>query len=204
MAYRPLSVDAQTPRMVRDFIRVHLDMQFHDVHCMLRLPLPEHDLYAGCNFAAANTLLSLVSGCSVTLYHQGSQPRKSGEFFRGVLREFYPWDFEPPEGAAKEDSISLLYYQFRNPLAHAFGVQEANQNNLVLTIGKGNHREADIEALEQPTNRPTGLPTIAATGGSTTLIVEGLYCGVREMVCRLTADKKRMNATERYLKGVLA
>ena len=113
MAYTPLSIDPNTPRTVRDFIQVHLDMQFHDVHCMFRLPLPEHDVRAGCNFAAANTLLSLVSGCSVTLYEQGSQPRKSGQFFKGVLGDFYPWSLEPAVGAPKNEAIDLLYNPFQ-------------------------------------------------------------------------------------------
>src|SRR5438132_1815043 len=120
MAYTPLAIDPDTPRTVRDFIRVHLDMQFHDVHCMFRLPIPQQDI-AGCNFAAANTLLSLVSGCSVTLYRQGHQPRQSGQLFKGVLRDFYPLELEPPAGAPKGEAIEALYYRFRNPLAHAFG-----------------------------------------------------------------------------------
>ena len=187
---------------MRDFIRAHLDMQFHDVHCMFRLPMPAHDIGAGCNFAAANTLLSLVSGCSVTLYEQGSQPRKSGQFFRGVLDDFYPWDLEPPNGAAKKQAIELLYDQFRNPLAHAFGNQEKKAKGLILGIGKGTSQEGDIEALEKL--KTTGLPTIAVVPGSKTLIVEGLYWGVREMVRRLTGDTKRMKAAETYLKKVLA
>jgi hypothetical protein len=169
---------------------------------MFRLPMPQQDIEAGCNFAAANTLLSLVRGCSVTLYQQGSQPRQSGQFFKGALRAFYPWDSEPPEGASKDRAIELLYHRFRNPLAHAFGIQERKQKGLVLGIGKGTSQEADIEALEMLTSRPVGLPTIAIVPGSTTLIVEGLYWGVREMVRRLTTDENRMKAADAYLRKV--
>ena len=75
---------------------------------------------------------------------------------------------------------------------------------MILGIGKGTSPEADIEALEKLTTRPAGIPTIAVVQGSKTLIVEGLYWGVREMLRRLTTDKKRMKAAEAYLKKVLA
>jgi len=112
-------------------------------------------------------------------------------------------DSEPPEGASTDQAIELLYHRFRNPLAHAFGIQEKEQKRLVLGIGKGTSREADIEALEKLTSRPVGLPTIAVVPGSKTLIVEGLYWGVREMLRRLTTDENRMKAAEAYLKRVL-
>jgi hypothetical protein len=55
----PLDINPNTPNKVRDFIRRHADMLFHDVHCMLRLPIPAQDLGAGCNFAAGTYLLDL-------------------------------------------------------------------------------------------------------------------------------------------------
>ena len=49
MAYIPLDINPHTPAKVEDFIRRHVDMLFHDVHCMMRLPIPAQDLGAGCN-----------------------------------------------------------------------------------------------------------------------------------------------------------
>ena len=34
MGYQPLRIDPRTPKTVREFIRDHLEMQFHDVHCL--------------------------------------------------------------------------------------------------------------------------------------------------------------------------
>ena len=95
MAYVDLQIDAATPELVKDFIRFQVDMQFHDIHCMLRLPLPEPGLNAGCNFAAANTLLILVSGISTVLYKQTGD---SGKRFIRALEDCYPWDCEPSGG----------------------------------------------------------------------------------------------------------
>jgi hypothetical protein len=43
---------------LRDFLSRHFDMQVEDVRSMLRLPIEEHGLNGGCNFAAVNILSS--------------------------------------------------------------------------------------------------------------------------------------------------
>ena len=53
MAYIDLRIHPATPRRVVHFIRKHVDMQFADVHAMIRLPIDTDDgLKAECNFAA--------------------------------------------------------------------------------------------------------------------------------------------------------
>ena len=56
-------------------VRPHL----HDVRAMLRLPLPEQGITAGCNFAAVHVLLNILSGLS-RLMEAG--PTNSGKAFR--------------------------------------------------------------------------------------------------------------------------
>jgi hypothetical protein len=56
MAYVPLTIATSAPRSVRHFIETHVDMQFADVHAMLRLPIDtDAGLKAGCNFAWHST-----------------------------------------------------------------------------------------------------------------------------------------------------
>lgn len=38
MPYRPLAA-TRAPKSIRDFVAKHIDMQFADVHAMLRLPV---------------------------------------------------------------------------------------------------------------------------------------------------------------------
>ncbi len=95
MAYQQLDINPNTPVKVKHFARGHVDMLFHDVHCMMRLPIPAQDLGAGCNFAAATFLLDLISGISTALY---STAGGSGAHFKGVLKGYYPWEMEPPGG----------------------------------------------------------------------------------------------------------
>jgi hypothetical protein len=105
MAYQQIQISDQTPEILRRFIREHIDMQFGDVHCMLRLPMPEVGLTHGCNFAATSILLNLISGLSTVFYkREGS----AGARFRGLLREFYPWDLQP-SGAAREQRPSPAF-----------------------------------------------------------------------------------------------
>jgi len=59
---------------------------------MLRLPLPEIGITAGCNFAAVHVLLSMTSGLSRLM---GPGPRNTGEHFKQFVRRWYPWKLEP-------------------------------------------------------------------------------------------------------------
>jgi hypothetical protein len=119
MAYIPLDINPHAPTKVTDFIRRHVDMQFHDVHCMLRLPIPAQRLDASCNFAAATFLLDLISGISTALY---DGPGRSGERFKTVVESYYPWDLEPSGGVSAASGSDTLYKVFRNPLVHALGL----------------------------------------------------------------------------------
>ena len=59
---------------------LHLAVRPHlqDVRAMLRLPLPDVGLTAGCNFAAVHALLNVLSGLSRLM---GSSPKRSDEAF---------------------------------------------------------------------------------------------------------------------------
>src|SRR5436853_7387096 len=121
MTYHPLNPHPDTPDLVKRFLRDHVDMQFHDVHVMLRLPMYEYGLDAGCNFASVNILLALVSGMSSVLYT--TNLRGDANHFQGVLKGHYRWSEElqtPPVGSSvtKQDGAKILYEVLRNPLVH--------------------------------------------------------------------------------------
>jgi hypothetical protein len=102
MSYIPLQTDA-APRSIRDFVRLHVDMQMHDVHTMLRLPLERQaGMEGGCNFASVAVLCAVIVGASTVFFRQDGT---TGSRFREVLREHYPWLDEPRGGV--EPSIRL-------------------------------------------------------------------------------------------------
>jgi hypothetical protein len=118
LPYRPLAT-SRAPRSIRDFVAAHIDMQFADVHAMLRLPFAEDGMEAACNFACVLTLCSLIAGASTIFYEQSGSNR---DRFRGVLNDYYPWSQQPKGGASQAESVTALYSDYRNPLAHAWAV----------------------------------------------------------------------------------
>lgn len=206
MSYQQLSLDSNTPSVVENFVRQHLEMQFQDIHCMLRLPLPELDIKAGCNFAVANSLLSLVSGLSTFLTENIDTSGNSGSKFKEVLLNYYPWDLQPPVNSTKERSVGHLYEYFRNPLAHSLGLRR--KGNFLIVIAKGNLSEQEIEKLEQSTTphaqaiEYTPITLNNEQIEQITLYVEYFYWGVREMLKRLSMDAAQMQKTEQGLKSL--
>src|SRR5262245_8583276 len=119
MPYRPLAT-THARKSIRDFVAKHIDMQFADVHAMLRLPLIDDGLEAGCNFACVSTLCGLIAGASTIFYSQHGSNR---ERFIGVLNEYYPWRLQPKgDATSQSESAEALYSDYRNPLAHAWAV----------------------------------------------------------------------------------
>ena len=205
MAYQLLVLSPATPPVVQHFIQEQVDMQFHDIHCMLRLPLLERDLGAGCNFAAANVLLAIVSGLSALLTKKLETSRKSGRLFRRILLEYYPWDVQPPHTSAIERSVDHLYEFFRNPLVHSLGIKI--KGNFQVAIAKDSLPEVEIEKLERLTVPPGPAMVYKPITINNeqieriTLVVPHFYWGVREMVKRLSEDALQMQKTETALKS---
>ncbi len=182
-------------------------LSFSDVHSMLRLPIHNYRLSAGCNFAIAHVLMAVIGGVSTTLYrHTG----KVGERFTGVLVDYFPWDLEPSGSVSPKDGADAIYEVFRNPLTHDLGLDLKKKSTglkvkfkrLKTSTRKGTDRgltERQIESLERSQVRPTMSATVTLASDKKVLLIEGLYWGLRRMIERLTADQKRMSAAEQFL-----
>jgi hypothetical protein len=208
--YLPVVVAPNTPAVVRQVLAQTCDLYLHDVHAMLRLPFPSTGITVACNFSAAAVLMNIVSGISATLYEPGNQARQAGSKFRGVLRDFYPWDLEPADQATvSEAAAKVIYKIFRNPMAHALGFQEPGGGKAQIFIrrmpkggefGLGDYVLGLIErSLERPNDELWNVPTLHHDPPRTSLFVEPFYWGVREMIRRLTHDTVRMEKAEAFL-----
>ena len=215
MVYHPLLLDSRTPQVVVDFIRSHVDIQFHEVHVMLRLPLPQYGLDAGCHCACATWLLTLIHRISTVLYKQTGDP---GERFQACLVHYYPWQYEPaaPQGVRAEEGAHLLYDLFRHPFTPVLDVSAQRSGSGQETVSRAPRRnhpralhiakeslsEEQIESLELWHICPDyAYTTIEKSLGSTALRVVGLYWGVRHMVYQLTCDRNVMAATATFFRG---
>jgi hypothetical protein len=82
-------------------------------------------LPAGCNFAICQTLLAVIGGVSAVLYNP--YEKHDNIRFKGLLREYYPWQDEPNQASIREDLSTALYEVFRNPLTHDLGLDVRNK-----------------------------------------------------------------------------
>ena len=196
-------VASGTPARVKQFINAHVDVHLHDVHAMLRLPLPEPQIKAACNFAISAVLLNLISGLSVTLYDRPTTTN-TGLRFKNFAIDFYPWHTEPPGALGKANGAECLYYRFRNPLAHNLGSSASSTVTRYQAQESGRSVDELREIEAAIGARPALLHNVATlTPGPAPhqeiLNADSFYWGVREMVRRLTLDAPRMQVASTHL-----
>jgi hypothetical protein len=203
MAYQPLRLDPATPSAVRQLIDRLESLSFADVHTMLRLPVPNYRLRAGCNFAITHVLTTAIGGLSTTLYRKG---QKDGELFMGLLKDYYPWHLEPHQDVSPAEAARIIYKVIRNPLTHELGLDLRNKSKAVTVKIKRCVRpdkkrgltEKWIEQLEAGT-RPRISQAIIVRPDAQVLLVEALYWGIRRMVEGMTSDTHLMARAEAFL-----
>src|SRR5262245_46181853 len=156
MSYTPLKTDA-APQSIRDFVRLHVDMQLLDVHTMLRLPFGDQPgMEGGCNFATVSVLCSVIAGASTVFFRQNGL---AGPRFEELLIRFYPWDVQPRGGVEPDIAVRAIYKEYRNPLAHALAVS-------TRTVGRG----ADQRILVDTRRIPLGVIKRALTEDAITAL----------------------------------
>jgi hypothetical protein len=119
MTAREIPAFAYYPR-VQSFVDNILAMQLADVRTMMLLPLPEHGLTSGCNFAATAVLCNIISGVSVSLFkplrtkksNRGNRhPLGTGDLFKRLLWTYYPCG----DNEQRIVFSRLMYKIVRNP-----------------------------------------------------------------------------------------
>jgi hypothetical protein len=200
--YNLLRIHEDTPSEVQMFIRSHLDFMFSDAYNMLRFPIPDRGLFGDGNWAAANHLLSLISGISRVLYFPRDEDTKTGPLFKHVLEQFYPWDKEPDGGVKGKDGAYFLYEVFRNPLSHVLGLGNERKFNGIrqCKIEKYSRAAKELKRLELEGHQLTiPTPTLVRNGKVITLSILSLYWGTRQLVLRLTGDPVSMKWAVKFL-----
>jgi len=209
MPYTPVPRPSNLPPRVVAAVERLERHYLHDVHVMLRLPIPNYRLVSPCTFSCAQTLMALIGGISTILYAQ--RDGKSGKDFQSLLVDFYPWTHEPMLGVTPVRGAKIIYEVFRNPIAHNLGahVRPGAITPLVKIkrggrkAGAGGLTESMIQRLEG-TSRPPRISAVLTIrpGDATVLFVEPLYWGVRTMLAGLLRDSARMAKAEAYLAKV--
>ncbi len=200
MSYRQLNIGSKFP-LIKKLIERLEDHYLRDVHTMLRLPIPDCSLPAGCNFAIAQTLLATIAGVSSTLY-----PRNGTDYekFKTLLKDYYPWKHEPTNPIMADDAASILYGTFRNPLVHDIGLdlkQRSKTQNVIIErmVTISGFPEETIEQIEYTSKRYQMPATITRRDDATVLLVEALYWGTRCMIENLVAKCSSLEQAESML-----
>lgn len=206
LAYGPAAT-AAVRAALHSSVRPHL----HDVRAMLRLPLPELGITAGCNFAAAQVLLNVVAGLSRLL---SPSPTNSGDAFREFIKLRYPWAEEPPDGLREGDGADALYDSFRNAFSHDLGLQlesvpigpkrirgQFRIGGEQLSVTKHPVSAVELDALDNVHVRPPSIgATVTRQGREAIVSVIPFYWGIR----RLIYDHTSTPALVASLDGMIA
>jgi hypothetical protein len=158
------------------------------------------------DFAIANTLLSLVSGVSALVYPRSWNP---GDKFKTLLEQHYPWTEEPSTGTVGSSAASIIYKTFRNPLAHALGIEGGSK----LVVFKRRFKPAgaskrgyylrELAMIEKSPARPSGWSaTLTESPTKIVLLLDGFYWGCHRMVESVSRDTAAMQRAEGFLGSV--
>jgi hypothetical protein len=205
-----LAFSGNVPIRVMAALSRSLRLHLLDVRAMLRLPLPELGITAGCNYAALHALVNVVSGVSRLL---GPRKRKSEVVFREFVSQHYPWRLEPSTPFRQTRGTAKLYL-LRTAFAHDLGLRvdvrglpggagwlvELPTSGDRVAVKKAPTLSPDrLDELDRVDRRPSWLgPTLgrdAANPGYVVVDVVALYWGVRRMVYDATA---RPSVARRY------
>src|SRR5579863_5755428 len=141
------------------------DLLLADARTMYRLPLPSRSLTAGCNYAMAITLFSIVAGLAATIYPIRVIDRKGASLdkalFVRLIVEKLPWHENAAGWMDKSTAAGAMYENFRCPLVHDLGtgLRARTHKATKWVVGKRGLQTrlpmTQIERYEEwPENRP--------------------------------------------------
>jgi hypothetical protein len=199
-------------------VRPHL----HDVRAMLRLPLPDLDISAGCNFAALHVLLNVLSGLSRLM---GPGPKHTERHFREFTRRWYPWNLEPRGGYSSVRGTNALYGRFRNGFSHDLGLSLEElvtsrrpnrprrvrlrfrvKQELIAVRKQPSLSSSQLLVLDDVETRPLWLgPTVINdTDGSVVVDVLAVYWGVRRLIFDHTQNQADVRSLQHMIEKTWA
>jgi len=207
LAPPPLQLDPHCSANFRKFVETKLTKHYVlPLRELFQQPRQAQRKEIHFGFAIANTLLSLVSGISALTY---PRPWGPGRKFKTLLEQHYPWNSEPPSGTIGPSGARIIYETFRNPLAHALGIEEGSKvvvfKRLYKPTGDGHrgYHLREIEAIERSLDRPSSWSaTLTEKPAKVVLLLDGFYWGCRRMIEKISADQAAMQRAEAYLGSI--
>jgi hypothetical protein len=190
---------------IKSVLHLNVRPHLHDVRAMLRLPLPEAGITAGCNFAPVHVLLNVTSGLSRLM---GPSPKRSEQAFKTFVARWYPWRSEPRGSFFRQKrGTDVLYGQFRNGFSHDLGLMldrsAVDTRGLITARFRIGGRQLGVakqpslspvllNELDDVSRRPHWLGPTVERDGRKGLLVDAvaLYWGVRRLVFDHTSSQR--------------
>ncbi len=196
MAFKPLDVPVQIPMPVADFVTGPLSEALKEFRFLLQQNFPDQAPQGSLQYSLAILILSITDGAAQTLYPASGS---SSARFKGFIRSYYPWELDPPDGLTPEQATTELYYTFRCPLIHRFGMRVRYPVNVKL--GRVfSQDENSVDALEAYTLRPYSDASIQKSDQRIVLWIDSYYWALRKTIERALADIPRMRLAEEWLR----
>lgn len=201
---------------VRSSLHLAVRPHLQDVRAMLRLPLPDAGITAGCNFAAVHVLLNVLSGLSRLM---GPSRKRSDDAFRTFVARWYPWRLEPHGSAFRQKrGTQALYDSFRTGFAHDLGLlletdavdhrgrvrSKFRISGTRLGVTKLPSLSATVlNELDEVTVRLIWLgPTVIAEADGGLLVdAVALYWGVRRLLFDHTSSKRAVCSLNKMIEN---
>jgi hypothetical protein len=210
----PLRYGLAATAAVKSSLHLAVRPHLQDVRAMLRLPLPNAGITAGCNFAAVHVLLNVLSGLSRLM---GASPKKSDAAFRTFVARWYPWRLEPSRSTFRQKrGTKALCDSFRTGFAHDLGLlletgpidsrgrvrPQFRISGRQLGVTKHPSLSAAVlNELDDVMVRPTWLGATVIADGQVGLLIDAvaLYWGVRRLLFDHTSNQRAVSSLHRMI-----
>jgi hypothetical protein len=176
----------------------HTDMLLHDVYGMFRSLPPVDGDGGGGNFSIALVLLCILDGLAAEVWPSRVKEQNQEKRFKHLIRVRLPWgNVGKSKWAHKGIAADKMYTEFRNPLVHELGADNAASRRPrgfgEPTVGKwGNLPEInrDIAKIDASTKWDDDWPILSETENDLgepryKLALAPLYWGVKQVAKRL-------------------
>lgn len=190
MSYVPLRLPADIEPELQAFVTHRVEGYLREAHDLLGMSVPERERgQRQFHSAVSLLLLSTVGGISKILHAPGRD--RDAEKFKGVLKKWYPWDLDAPEGITADEAGSVLYEVFRCPLVHSLGIEKNDGRKIklgLLEFAADENAAAHIVDIVRARERPN-KPSIVYSSEKTVLWLHSFYWGVRLMIEQMLEDE---------------
>jgi hypothetical protein len=206
MPMTPLKLDDGCSGLFRRFVEKKVCVHFlGPTREMFRSGIRRDSELTAFEGTIVSNLMAVIGGISTICYP--SHGRDSGMRFQRTVIDHYPWSCEPTVDIDRPSWAATLYYRYRNPFAHALGIDDEQRSIKSTRIPYRSSKrlrgysEAELTRLESSVERPDWPETLRFNSLRILLHTEGLYWGTRRLIESASSNGNCMIAAHKFLRS---